>query len=194
MKFHKTINKFGMALFCLLGFALPLDAQQKEPCSKIKWYDGGYAQDWERTQSGPKLGARPKNFALICPPKDFKKFLKSFSEDAHFQAAAILFPLKSSFYYYDKLDAVKYQSVGKICDSETETCSDYLDPPKGHKGGFHIFPTKKERACENLIYKIKSDKNNPNIMVVSLYEKNEGTSFDYIFAWDGCWFLVEIGR
>ncbi len=134
-----------------------------------------------------KSNLRPQNYALTCHRDNFDLFFSFFADDPRFQEATTLFPLKIS----------TYSTKGSPTRQELKDGTDvvliafYYLLSSVQPAWASIFPSRHQRLNEHYFYYF--NKNEGEDCVVTLGRREwTGFNIQYVFKWDGCWFLAEI--
>jgi len=163
--------------------------QSNGDCGAESWISYGW-KDLDRKEAGnfsEDLKSKPANYPISCGRLNFDLFFQLFSEDRYFQESATAFPLKITTI------SPKYIPSREETDSGLDFTRDvaFLTPKNNDRGGINIFPNRRQRSCARLSFFFEPYKNSGQKISVILRGEG-GLWHEYIFKWDGCWFLAEI--
>lgn len=178
-----------IGLFCLSVIWGSPALSEEKGADQTPWLAG----PWGNLTSVPApkrhCERRPTQTGQIKGEKsNFDSFLERYSEDLFFQRAATCFPLRLTS-VSDKDDAMQAERDRSL-DLFIETV--YMDAPSPFDNRNRIFPNRAQCEAENLEYTSAPETGDPNAMSVHLNKEGTCVSIEFIFRWDGNWFLSQI--
>ncbi len=141
----------------------------------------------DQVPEADKNKKKPDGYSLLCHRYNFDLFFAFFAEDQEFQKSAVVSPLKFT------INEPAFDQDELADGEDVKTTVEYQYPPENPKDYTGYFPNRYQRDVgDGYFYSVTYSMDQADTVIVDLRLQSTGIYQQYIFKWDGCWFLSEI--